>query len=168
MSDDFEFKRVDLGNGVIYEGEIENGNRFVFGKYSLPNITYIGEFNEESDMEGIGKLSITTKDGKIIRSGIFKGKAPNGLPLLNGSGTTYYFLSNIPKEMLELNGGIKYEEGLYLNNQLHGQAAIYYNDGSKYEGEFSHGKMHGKGKKINSDGSIITREYDNGRAISIE
>lgn len=163
MANEIEFKRIDLGDGVVYEGEIGNGNRFIFGKYSFQKITYIGEYNQESEMEGIGKLSLENGGAKIIRIGTFKGKQPNGLPFLNGYGVTHFF--NIPqsKEMAELNGGIKCEEGKYVNNQLHGQGTIYYNDGSKYEGGFAHGKMHGKGIRTQVDGTTISREYDNGK-----
>jgi len=171
MNKEIEFKRVDLGDGVVYEGEIENGTRFVFGKYSLPNITYIGEFNEESDMEGIGKLTTEYTDGlftSIVNVGTFKGKTPNGFPLLNGYGADYYFLnSNSPdfEKATELNGGIKYQEGKFVDGNLHGQGTIYYNDGGKYEGGVAHGKMHGKGRKTQADGTTVLREYDNGRAL---
>jgi len=162
MAMEIEFKRVDLGDGVVYEGEIENGKRFVFGKYSFQKITYIGEFNEESDMEGIGKLSIETEEVKIVYVGTFKGKGPNGLPLLNGYGATYMFFNGPrPKEI----GELKYEEGKYVDNQLHGQGIMYYNDGGKYEGEFAYGKMHGKGIRTYADGTTTPREYDNGRSI---
>jgi len=160
---EIEFKRVDLGDGVVYEGEIENGTRFVYGKYSFQGITYIGEFNEESDMEGIGKLSIE-KDGFVamIKVGTFKGKAPNGLPLLNGYGAVYFFFNGPrPKEI----GEIKYQEGKCVNDEFHGQGTIHYNDGGKYEGGFSHGRMHGKGIRTNADGTTISREYDNGKFI---
>ena len=166
MATEIEFKRVDLGDDVVFEGEIEDGNRFVFGKYSFQSITYIGEFNKESEMEGFGKLSIETNDVKIIYVGTFKGKGSNGLPLLNGHGTTYYFYSSTaPKELTELSGGVKYEEGKFVDNKLHGQGTLYYNDGSKYEGGFVHRKMHGKGIFTGTDGKTSIREYDNGRSI---
>jgi hypothetical protein len=163
MSKEIEFKRADLGDGVVYEGEIENGSRFVFGKYSFQKITYIGEYNEESDMEGIGKLSVETEKAKIIHIGTFKGKGSNGLPLLNGYGSTQIIFNGpTPKDI----GDIKYEEGKYVDNELHGQGTIHYNDGGKYEGGFSHGQMHGKGIRTQADGTTTSREYDNGRSIS--
>lgn len=159
---EIEFKRVDLGNGVIYEGEIENGSRFVFGKYSFQQITYIGEYNEESDKEGIGKLTIDMGDKKVVTVGIFKGKAPNGLPMLNGYGATYFY--NFPVTS-EDTGGIKYQEGKYVNDELHGQGTTYYNNGGKYEGGFAHGRFHGKGVRTQADGTTTLREYDNGKVV---
>jgi len=166
MAGEITFKRVDLGDGDFFEGEIENGKRFVFGKYSTQGITYIGEFNENSDMEGMGKLILETKNGKMVHVGTFKGTTQNGLPQLNGYGAIHSFLNSAePEEFKNLNGGIKYEEGKFVDNKLHGQGTIYYNDGGKYEGEFAGGRMHGKGIKTNADGTTASREYNNGRAI---
>jgi len=164
MAGEITFKRVDLGDGVVYEGEMENGKRFVFGKYSCPGLTYIGEFNENSDMEGMGKLTIETGGNIVVRVGTFKGVAQNGLPLLNGYGTLY---TNIPEpeEAIKANGGTKYVEGKFVDSKQHGQGTIYYNDGGKYEGGFAHGRMHGKGIRTYADGTIASREYDNGKAI---
>ncbi|MCL2186139.1 MAG: hypothetical protein FWB86_09855 [Treponema sp.] len=157
-----EFKRVDLGDGVVYEGEIENGKRFVFGKYSQGTVTYIGEFNEESDMEGIGKLTLDNEELQLVSVGTFKGIGSNGLPILNGYGAIYYFFKGPkPKEV----GDIKFEEGKFVDGQLHGQGIIHYDDGGKYEGGFANGRMHGKGIRTNADGITTSREYDNGKFI---
>jgi len=165
MAGEITFKRVDLGDGVVYEGEIEDGKRFVFGKYSFQVVTYIGEFNHESGMEGMGKLTLEKKDGKMIYVGTFKGAAPNGLPLLNGYGARHFLNIAEPEEFKNLNGGIKYDEGKFVDDELHGQGAIYYNDGSKYEGGFAHGRMHGKGTVTKADGTTFSVEYDNGKQL---
>ncbi len=159
MDKKIEFKREDLGDGVIYEGEIENGSRFVFGKYSFQDISYIGEFNEESDMEGMGKLSIqVSDDGKrMIHTGEFKGKGENGLPLLNGYGEVYF---------IESSGKIvKQFEGQFVDGKQHGQGKTYFEDGAIYTGEFEHGILHGKGTLLTSDGKILLVKYENGKAV---
>jgi len=165
MPGEITFKRVDLGDGVIYEGEIENGDRFVFGKYSFQGITYIGEFSQDSDMEGMGKLTVETKDGKMVFIGTFKGTTQNGLPQLNGYGAKHYFLNIAFPKKFEGMPGIKYEEGKFVDGELHGQGILHYEDGGKYEGGFAQGRMHGKGIRTDADGTTTAREYNNGRAL---
>jgi len=169
MAGEITFKREELGNGFVYEGEIENGKRFVFGKFSGPGITYIGEFNQNSDMEGMGKLTLETEDGEIVKVGTFKGTSQNGLPLLNGFGVIHYFWNSAKQEEIEKlfgkGGGVKYQEGKFVDDEQHGQGATYHNDGGKYEGEFAHNRMHGKGIITNPDGTTFPIEYNNGKAI---
>jgi len=163
MAEEITFKREELGDGVVYEGELDNEGRFVYGKYSCPGLTYIGEFNQNSDIEGMGKLTVETENGQIVYVGTFKGAAQNGLPQLNGYGAIHYFLNVALPEEFKGMAGIKYEEGKFVNSSLHGQGTIHYEDGGKYEGEFDHGRMHGKGIKTDADGTITSREYNNGK-----
>jgi hypothetical protein len=153
MSDEITFKRADLGDGVIYEGEILNEARFVYGKYSFQGITYIGEFDENSDMAGMGKLTIKNGKNILVSIGIFKGKGTNGLPLLNGIGTRY------------MNGHL-HQTGMFVDDNQHGYGTTYFEDGTKYEGEFAHGRLHGKGVLTKVDGKSFGVVYENGKAVS--
>jgi len=164
MAEGITFERVDLGEGVVYEGEIENGETFLFGKCSFQGCTYIGEFNQNR-MEGIGKMTLENENGKIVSVGTFKSSPQNGMPQLNGYGNVHFFVNNEPEEFIKANGGTKSHEGQFVDGELHGQGTIYYKDGGKYEGGFVHGRMHGKGIRTKADGTSVSREYNNGRAL---
>jgi hypothetical protein len=156
MADEITFKRVDLGDGVIFEGEILNGTRFVYGKYSAPKVTYIGEFDENSDMAGMGKLTLSPDGQTIVNIGTFRGKAANGLPLLNGIGEKYF------------NGRLLFV-GMFVNGEQQGFGISYRDDGSKqYEGEFAHGRFHGKGVLTKEDGTTAKVEYENGKVVFVD
>jgi hypothetical protein len=157
MADEITFKRVDLGDGVVFEGEILNGTQFVYGKYSAPKVTYIGEFDKNSDMEGMGKLTLVP-DGQtiIVKVGTFRGKGANGLPLLNGIGKEYF------------NGRLRFA-GMYVDGEQHGFGVSYREDGSKqYEGKFAHGRFHGKGVLTKEDGTTVKVEYENGKTVCVD
>jgi hypothetical protein len=167
MADEITFKRVDLGDGHIYEGEFLNGKHFVFGKYSFPDgVTYIGEFDENSDMAGMGRLTDERSEMPHVDIGTFKGKSPNGRLLLNGIGATYIKGSLFRTGMFvdsELNGfgseylnGQLYKTGMFVDGKLNGFGSEYGIESGRLikTGMFVDGKLHGYGISYSSDGKF--------------
>jgi len=77
-------------------------------------------------------------------------------------GVTFIILTEY---ILKNNNGLKYQEGKYVDYELHGQGINYYNNGGKYEGGFAHGRFHGKGIRTQADGTTASREYNNGKVV---
>ena len=59
------------------------------------------------------------------------------------------------------NGGQTYD-GMWLNDEQHGQGKETWQDGSEYIGEYMMGKKHGSGKYKWQDGSCYNGVWDNG------
>jgi hypothetical protein len=177
MADEITFKRIDLGDGDVYEGELLNGKHFAFGKYSFPNgATYIGEFDKNSDVAGMGRLTIEHSGITHVHSGTFKGKSPNGVPLLNGIGAKYVNGSLFQTGMFvdgELNGfgseyfenGRLYKTGMFVDGKLHGYG-ISYSSVGKFEGQHVQGR-YSKGVFTDADGTSFTVEFKEGILVSV-
>ena len=156
------------------------GEQTIGEKYDLfleqnynPNPNYVGEYNDDGEMHGIGSIKtylfghvhISTDNyeyegdfvnGAITGTGIFNwgnGDAYSGDVLdgrLHGYGILYY------------SSGCTYE-GTWRNNCKHGKGIYYYVSGNTYDGEWKNGKKQGKGVFRNKDRKIIfDGEWKNG------
>jgi len=64
------------------------------------------------------------------------------------------------------NGKVEYDgEWGGFHNKPHGYGEFFYNDGTKYKGEFKNGKKHGKGTLTSLNGKITTGRYENGKKV---
>lgn len=113
---------IKFKNGIIYEGQIENGIFHGKGKLTLPNGLIIeSDFYENK----IGnQMKITYSDGSVYEGDIRGMKR-------EGEGT---FLKK----------NMKYE-GNWKNNTYHGSGVLEYYNEWKYQGQFVEGKKNGQG-----------------------
>ncbi len=146
-------KFSDDGIIAYTESFHENGKPMAMGKYI--NQKRDSTWNFYSDI-----------DGKIIAKEDYrKGK-------LNGKSILFYVDSGKPAEITEYKQGVKegtylkyfpdgktMTEGLYHNDQLHGDFTVYYNDETiEIKGRYENGRKSGNWEYFTENGKPITEE----------
>lgn len=163
-NEEIVIRKVICGDGMIYHGEVSNGEFMGHGTLYFPDGTkHEGTFNK--GLNGRGTVTLTDGssmsckyiDGEIIEDDddvtmIF----PNGIKYIgsvkggkfNGYGTLYY------------NGIEVY--AYWENSEPIGKVTEIRPDKSKYEGELKHMLWHGKGVLSLANGSIYEGDFING------
>ncbi len=123
---------INLDDGVIYEGELEDGKMHGQGRITFPDgAIYEGKF-EDDKMQGQGTI---TFPNRVIYEGKFEDDKMQDQGILKFPNGAIY-------------------EGELKDSKQHGQGTITFPNGSKYEGGWENGKMHGQGTLISPSGEI--------------
>jgi len=170
-------EKVNLGNGIVFEGELKNGKPYGEGKMyyvdgndSFKDGSYAFGFFDDVIING--KVNYLYHSG-LIYKGDIKNATKEGKGYLEANGVIYEgdFLDGYPsgKGVMKVNGMVM--EGDFDKFQLNGKGKITYPTGDVHEGDFVNGKREGYGKTIYADGKIYEGEYKddvyNGKAILI-
>ena len=127
-------------------------------------IYYHGEFNEQDEKDGLGKMIIINNNNeKIIYQGIWQKNVLS-------KGNIYYpkkgeYSGQMKNYMRDGKG--KYisddetYEGDWKEDKKDGNGIIIYKDGCKYEGQFKNNKIEGIGKMSWIDGTYYSGEFKN-------
>lgn len=142
---------IALASGVVYEGELINGEPTTEGTYTFQGgATYQGEWGDDGP-DGYGTM--TYADGSV-----YEGEWADGER--NGYGTIIYGISSG-----------KYV-GEWKDDQRHGKGTSYYlhegddyNDCAKYEGEYKHNKKDGLGKYTYKNGKVKKGLWEDGEFV---
>lgn len=130
LENPFDTSKVSTANTRVYQTKpirFKNGN------------IYEGNWNEEIQMEGYGKLFL--KEDNVYVEGFWKKGVLNYGRICFPNGDVY--------------------EGMIDNSLFHGKGAMYYNDGSIYKGAFINGERNGYGVLTLSDGCRYQGEFFN-------
>ena len=125
---------------------------------------YHGEFNEEGEKNGIGKMIIINEDNeKIFYQGIWENDILN-------EGNIYYM--NGAEYKGQMNNYLREGQGKYISDletydgdwkadQKDGKGVITYKDGTKYNGDFKNNEFNGNGKMKWPDGTFYKGAFLN-------
>ena len=125
---------------------------------------YHGEFNEQDQMKGLGKMIIINNNKEKI---IFHGTWEKNI--LN-RGNIYFpnkgeYTGQIKNYMRDGKGKFTSDdetyEGDWKEDKKEGNGIIIYKDGCKYEGQFKNNKIEGEGKMSWKDGTYYSGEFKN-------
>ena len=148
----------------------ENENNYELKTVKIKNkqnddkIFYHGDFNQNNEREGIGKMVIiNSKNERIYYHGLWQKDE-----LING--VIYYPNNSIYKG--EIKNLLKNGKGEYLtetetyngdfkDDQKEGKGLLTYKDGTEYNGEFKKNKLNGKGEITWPDGTFYSGEISN-------
>ena len=127
-------------------------------------IYYHGEFNEEGDKDGIGKMVIINKDNeKIFYQGIWESDELK-------EGNIYYenggeYKGKINNYLREGHGkyisDLETYDGDWREDKKNGKGEIIYKDGTKYKGEFRNNNFDGDGEMKWKDGTYYKGNFYN-------
>ena len=172
-------------NLEIYEGDINMNNlRHGFGILTTPNYELKGSWRK-NNFTGWGRK--TMRNGEMMEGKFIQGKL-NGKGIYknstsiyegefldsqkNGKGELktqkYIYKGNFINDQFNGKGSIEFFEegskyiGDFIKNEICGKGKFEWNNGDIYEGDMKKGKMDGFGKFIFNDGKIYEGEYKNG------
>jgi hypothetical protein len=141
-----------------HTGETSEGKPHGKGTYTRKGaVWYEGDF-EQGDMEGQGKLYLTTDLGELVYEGEFKNNIPNGKgKIIQGN---YKYEGGIKNGLRHGIGKVYYKdkleyEGDMWEDSLTGEGTIYQSDGTKYVGEVIMGAREGYARVYDKDGDLF-------------
>ena len=125
---------------------------------------YHGEFNEEGEKNGIGKMIIINENNeKIFYLGIWENDILNNGNIYYMNGAEYK--GQINDYLREGHGkyisDLETYEGDWKKDQKNGKGEIVYKDGTKYKGDFSNNKFNGDGEMNWIDGTYYKGQFLN-------
>jgi len=159
-----KFKTIDLSDGCIYKGQINENKKEGIGIIYDKLYTFIGNFKNDFSL-GLGMMILNNGleyfgnfDNLILKgSGKFRNKN-------NGTIFEGFFKENKQNgfgiEKWTSNSSFL---GEYLNDFKNGIGILNFSDDSSYEGEFSNDDMNGIGKYFNKDSSNYFGEWKNNK-----
>ncbi len=165
--DNGNYVRIPLGNGYYY-GEVKNGKRHGIGALYFDN----GERFEGNwiNDEICGSGIYFWPNGSYF-SGYWDSSRRNGYGIEvkpNGTYSIHYFVDEksvirVVANRSRLNYANGYYIGQVLNGKAHGMGTYYWNDGSKFEGNWVNGVIHGNGLLTYSNNQgVYVGYWDNG------
>lgn len=125
---------------------------------------YMGEWNENSEIEGLGKLYMPQSN--VYVEGMWdKGIMRNG-KILYPNGSIYE--GEIENSIFHGQGKLTYPDGLIYEGEFdqgirEGRGSLEWPDGSKYWGEFNNDQMSGEGELICSNGYSYKGKFENNK-----
>lgn len=128
-------------------------------------IYYHGEFNEQGQKDGIGKMIIKNDKEKKFYHGIWQKDVLNEGYIYYENGSEYK--GEIKSYMRDGKGNFKTKNnneiyvGEWKEDQKEGEGELTFKDGTKYIGEFKNDKFNGKGKMQWKDGIYYDGEFMN-------
>ena len=159
--------KYTCSDGSEYEGDIKDGLRHGFGKYTHSGDIYEGEWWNGCPH---GKGKYTFHNNESYEGDYTNGKRNGKGVYTYKDGTTYD--GDYKNGVQEGKGVIKYKlsghvyEGDFRDNMLDGQGKMMYSDGRVYSGELRRGKLHGLGVMKAANGSIIFQgQWEEGCSI---
>lgn len=140
-----------------YNGETAEGKPHGKGTYTRNGVLwYEGDF-EQGDMEGQGKLALTTDLGELVYEGEFKNNLPNGKGIITEG--NYKYEGDLKNGLRHGTGKIYYKgeleyEGDMWEDTLTGVGTIYESDDTKYVGDVIMGVREGYARVYDQDGDL--------------
>ena len=147
-----------------YKNSIENKTIKILDNDNEREIYYHGDFNEEGDKNGIGKMIIINNDNeKIFYQGIWKNDILNEGNIYYENGAEYK--GKISKYLRDGQGkyisDLEVYDGDWKEDKRDGKGEIEYKDGTKYKGDFANNKFNGNGEMKWKDGTYYKGEFFN-------
>jgi hypothetical protein len=143
---------------IMYEGDWVEGMKSGNGTFYYPdgNI-YTGEF-QNNDLNGRGKFTLAAGDWA---EGYFENGVLNGAGKYYDTTGTLFFEGEFDKGFFKkgkswYQDGSRYE-GEYQEYERWGSGKLYYADGSVYEGKFAYDTVNGYGALVDDRGELIFR-----------
>lgn len=152
------YEALYVAEELQYTGESKDGKPHGKGTYTLKGeLWYEGEFYQ-GDMEGKGKLYLTTTLGDQVYEGEFEDNLPNGKGIITEG--NYRYEGDMKNGLRHGTGRVYYKdkleyEGDMWENTLTGEGTIYQSDGTKYVGDVIMGAREGYARVYDQDGDLF-------------
>jgi hypothetical protein len=152
-------QKISLPNGVIYKGNLINGEMCGYGDLKTQNFRYVGEFKNNL-FEGYGKLY------NVITNEYYEGYFHNGKKQGNGTlrcANVIYegeWHANILCGYGRIITELSVYEGEIVNKIKYGKGVETHINGDMYNGEWRNGRKHGMGiEKYNNNNNVYEGEF---------
>ena len=146
-----------------YKNSVDNKTIKILNDDRGREMYYHGEFNEEGEKNGIGKMIIIDDKEKIFFQGIWKNNILNEGNIYYEDGAEYK--GKIKNYLREGHGKYISDSEIYdgdwKEDQKDGKGEIEYKDGTKYQGDFKNNKFSGKGEIQWKDGTYYKGDFIN-------
>lgn len=160
-----EKKTITYQDGSVYTGDVLDGKRVGWGKYTFSGGVYEGEWANDV-FHGHGKL--TASDNSYTYEGDFADALFHGHGRMTwANGYIYDGDWQLGKragqgKLIFPNGKSSYT-GSFVDGRFHGMGRFTLWDGEYYEGEFQEDKSPVYGRRIYSDGKVYEGQLQDGR-----